>query len=902
MLTSLKYEDNVIFQKGAVQELLDNIKNYPIIDIDYIEDNEIDESNTSDTIWNVYTDGTPCIKITYGDDKTVKGNIIFASVYKKAKAKANAAILNLGKRQQEEADTAEQWRKIFIKNTEIYERRIGLLQKYTDAESLANANKTKDFIDALESLQALQDDYNGGFDYFWDIRHGYPALSESLDAHLPGGVSPSLFKKEEILIHKYEYLNVSQNDLTEEERAIKNYLILIQNDHRESLLSRLYAHTKNSDPVEKANCEILIDDLKNYPDYNEILGSNIEYKLVHLTDEYIYNINYKFYKKIGENNYELTSINANDWFSNLTNGLIYVKIGNDYKQVSNTEEDNNIPISNIFINSYIYNKKVSENTYELIDSGSNDWLTSLNNDLIYIKSVPLNQYYNINNENNDEVAKAFWIYIYNFLTQVIISAKTKRDSAEAIYNYYKAQASEFNQQKQRLEQMIAKCDQCISLIAEGQHDINQESRNIRILQGEQNVTGFGANHDITIRDIDKFIEKIAEDSNIALNSDIPPQDAIDTAGYDLISISGSASRKMVGYKYVKVGSNITFDHNLATTANNGSFVITINGTDTEVPIKGFEESDTNDLIANTNILPNINNYYNLGSSSAAWANAYINNLYPITGSTTSSVGGSDNPYAYGYFNSLYPTTGSTTSSVGELDNPYAHGYFDEIKIGDVTIGGSGGTGDASKFLRGDGQWSNTLTGTLNINNTNDGIKQGSDGANGFNSSYTGTYIGDTTASIYTTGGIYAAKNIIATRVFNAIFNDYAECRQTVMIAPGYVVIDQDNGTMVPSNKRLQPGAQIVSDTYGHLMGMTDNAKTPIAVAGRVLAYTYRPREEYHAGMAVCSAPGGTVDIMSREEIKEYPDCIIGIVSEIPNYETWGSDSVKVNGRIWIKVR
>jgi len=86
------------------------------------------------------------------------------------------------------------------------------------------------------------------------------------------------------------------------------------------------------------------------------------------------------------------------------------------------------------------------------------------------------------------------------------------------------------------------------------------------------------------------------------------------------------------------------------------------------------------------------------------------------------------------------------------------------------------------------------------------------------------------------------------------------------------------------------------------MGGTDKAKTPIAVAGRVLVYTYQPRENYHAGMAVCSAPDGTVDIMSRAEICEYPDCIVGIVSEIPQYETWGSDNVKVDGRIWIKVK
>jgi hypothetical protein len=42
--------------------------------------------------------------------------------------------------------------------------------------------------------------------------------------------------------------------------------------------------------------------------------------------------------------------------------------------------------------------------------------------------------------------------------------------------------------------------------------------------------------------------------------------------------------------------------------------------------------------------------------------------------------------------------------------------------------------------------------------------------------------------------------------------------------------------------------------------------------------------------------------MTREEIKEYPDRIIGIVSEIPDYETWGEGNVAVNNRIWIKVK
>ena len=86
------------------------------------------------------------------------------------------------------------------------------------------------------------------------------------------------------------------------------------------------------------------------------------------------------------------------------------------------------------------------------------------------------------------------------------------------------------------------------------------------------------------------------------------------------------------------------------------------------------------------------------------------------------------------------------------------------------------------------------------------------------------------------------------------------------------------------------------------MGYTETCQTPLAVAGRVLAYTYQDKSNYHAGMAVCSAPNGTVDIMTREEIKEYPDCIIGIVSEIPQYEECGTSKVKLNNRIWIKIK
>ena len=140
------------------------------------------------------------------------------------------------------------------------------------------------------------------------------------------------------------------------------------------------------------------------------------------------------------------------------------------------------------------------------------------------------------------------------------------------------------------------------------------------------------------------------------------------------------------------------------------------------------------------------------------------------------------------------------------------------------------------------------------------------------------------------------------KLFGAAWNDYAEKRKCDNLKPGTCVIENDDGKLSIAIERLTPGACIISDTYGMCIGETEEAKTPIAITGRVLAYTYQPRENYHAGMAVCSAPDGTIDIMTRKEIRDYPDAIIGIVSEIPDYEYWGTGNIQVNNRIWIKIK
>ena len=105
-----------------------------------------------------------------------------------------------------------------------------------------------------------------------------------------------------------------------------------------------------------------------------------------------------------------------------------------------------------------------------------------------------------------------------------------------------------------------------------------------------------------------------------------------------------------------------------------------------------------------------------------------------------------------------------------------------------------------------------------------------------------------------------------------------------------------------STERLQSGANVVSDTFGFAIGETENCKTPIAVSGRALVYTHEDRYSYEAGDPVCAAPDGTVSKMSREEVMMYPDRIVGTVSEIPEYERWGTGNVEVKNRIWIKIK
>ena len=141
------------------------------------------------------------------------------------------------------------------------------------------------------------------------------------------------------------------------------------------------------------------------------------------------------------------------------------------------------------------------------------------------------------------------------------------------------------------------------------------------------------------------------------------------------------------------------------------------------------------------------------------------------------------------------------------------------------------------------------------------------------------------------------------KLWGAVWNDYAEFREGDTVESGRCVIEVGNDTLITSTERMMPGANITSDTFGFAIGETEQAKTPIAVSGRVLAYPYESREEFkkNIGRPVCSGPNGTVSIMTDEEYRNKGYCAIGTISAVPDYEEWGTGKVKVNGRVWIKV-
>lgn len=154
-----------------------------------------------------------------------------------------------------------------------------------------------------------------------------------------------------------------------------------------------------------------------------------------------------------------------------------------------------------------------------------------------------------------------------------------------------------------------------------------------------------------------------------------------------------------------------------------------------------------------------------------------------------------------------------------------------------------------------------------------------------------------------------SKNIYVHQIPNALYvtangvlhggawNDYAEQRTCLAGKPGQVVCETGLGVLDVSQFKMQPLPYVVSDTYGIIVGETGDDTLPVAVAGRVLVYVDEP---VSVGDVLCAGENGFAAKMTRQEIINYPDRMLGIVSEIPKYTMWNGK--QVDGRVWITIK
>lgn len=155
------------------------------------------------------------------------------------------------------------------------------------------------------------------------------------------------------------------------------------------------------------------------------------------------------------------------------------------------------------------------------------------------------------------------------------------------------------------------------------------------------------------------------------------------------------------------------------------------------------------------------------------------------------------------------------------------------------------------------------------------------------------------------GGIVASGGIKGNKVYNAVWNDLADCIPVddgCTLEPGRCYVF-DGERYTKSSRYLDDGIiGIHSDTYGMHMGSKEGVKQmDVAVAGFVLAYVDKV---YRPGTPLTCGPGGALTEILKQDKIEWPEKVVAVFwKDEPDVEWGDADSkVKVDGRKWVKVR
>lgn len=269
--------------------------------------------------------------------------------------------------------------------------------------------------------------------------------------------------------------------------------------------------------------------------------------------------------------------------------------------------------------------------------------------------------------------------------------------------------------------------------------------------------------------------------------------------------------------------------------------------------------------------------------------------------TVTNIGVNNTSYTSGNIN--FVGSGATSvsksgSTVTISSTNTTYSTFNRSSNGLVpTPGGS----TTTRYLREDGTWqvppnTNTDTKVTQTHSTT-------------NANYpillkNGTGTGNVTNTTLFDANVYvnpSTGTLTASKVYGAVFNDYAEYRKCeTHIDPGYIVTEDGKDCIkLCTTKKNKGKLFVVTDTYGTCIGEKINS-VPVALTGRVLVH-YDHKRNIKIGDYVGCNDKGQARKMSKIEAFLHPERVVGTVSSIPDYDTWGTDNVKVDGRIWVNI-
>lgn len=131
---------------------------------------------------------------------------------------------------------------------------------------------------------------------------------------------------------------------------------------------------------------------------------------------------------------------------------------------------------------------------------------------------------------------------------------------------------------------------------------------------------------------------------------------------------------------------------------------------------------------------------------------------------------------------------------------------------------------------------------------------------------------------------------------------------------GNVLIERGDGYLEKSSARLQSGAYVASSEAILVSSGYDDVENSanVAIVGRILTFV-EDRDNLQVGDVLCTGENGYASKMSEEEIRLYPNKILGEVVEIPTYDIWRDSAhqdsdddipyveINVKNRVWVKI-